>query len=171
MNAATQPGGGSGVTPATLSEPAFEVVAVRDTFAATAGWPAEPGSVQLEADGTAAVFHYAPGRWLVIGTAGVAARMEAASQAGDCTVVDVTGKWQALRAHGAESAARLASAANVDELLRGRGCAAAMLFGCPVILVREAAGVQVLIPRSYRDAFHYAYEQVRITPASGRSQS
>lgn len=142
-------------------EPVLEAVALRATCAAAAGWPADPGSVARPAGGDADVLHHAPGRWLLRGDAARAPRALAAAAAGECVLVDVTGKWQALRAGGAEALRRLGHAANLAALLEGRECAAATLFDCPVILVRDGAGYVAWLRRSYVEAFLTALRQAR----------
>jgi len=152
MNDARHADGADDLVPETADVPAFEVVALRESFAVSVGWPAQPGSVRRDAAGVAALLHYAPGRWLLLGAAGLEARAEAAERPEACTVVDVTGKWQAVRAGGADALRRLAGAGNLPLLLRGRECAATTLVDCPVLVARDGAGFVLWVRRSYVEA-------------------
>ena len=127
-----------------------------------AAWPVEPGAVSLGPDDRPTLLHFAPARWLLPDPGGqLMALVAAAVDAGAGTVVDVSGKWQAMQLTGSGAARVLASAVDVRAVLAGRGCAALTLFDCPLVLAGAAGGFALWVRASYADDFAAAVERHR----------
>ena len=121
---------------------------------AAQGWPCAPGGALFDASGSAALLHFAPGRWLVPLPAGIAAAMVAVATAnGDGTAVDVDGKWVAMNLAGPDATRALASAIDIEVSLMNRACAAVTVFDCPVVVVATATGYRIWVGASYAGDF------------------
>lgn len=131
--------------------------------ALSVGWPIEPGGVRRAVDDRLALLHFAPARWLLPDPAAdITALAAAAVAAGAGTVVDVSGKWQAMELTGPGATRMLASAVDPVAVLDGRGCAALTLFDCPVVLAHHAEGFALWVRASYAQDFSAAVERQRI---------
>ncbi len=127
-----------------------------------AAWPVEPGAVSLGPDDRPTLLHFAPARWLLPDPdEALTALVAAAVDAGAGTLVDVSGKWQAMQLTGPGAARVLASAVDLDAVLAGRGCAALVLFDCPLVLARVTGGFALWVRASYACDFTAAVERHR----------
>ena len=150
-----------------MSEPAPEVVAVAlsscyelveltigaqlSAVASSPGgslpWPSVPGAVHVAADGRLEALHFAPGRWLLPEPS--AELLAAVADQSAATLVDTEGKWQRRSLRGSGAMRLLAAAADVEEMLKGRGCAALSLFDCPAIIARAPGSIELWVQSSY----------------------
>jgi heterotetrameric sarcosine oxidase gamma subunit len=123
------------------------------------GWPAPPGAVRHDGDGRPVLLHFAPARWLVPAPhPDIAALLEAAIAAGAGVVIDVEGKWTAVRLLGPGAGRLLASTVDVESLLAGRECGGVSLFDCPAVLTRVPDGFAIWVQSSYAADFIAAVE-------------
>jgi heterotetrameric sarcosine oxidase gamma subunit len=130
--------------------------------AVTAAWPSAPGAVRYDAQRRPQLLHFAPGRWLAPDPdAEIRALLADAALAEAGVVLDVTGKWDALRISGAGASRLLACAIAVEPVLEARDCAAVTLFDCPAILTRAADGFALWVQSSYATDFAASAERFR----------
>ncbi|MGB8692664.1 MAG: hypothetical protein WCD08_04070 [Steroidobacteraceae bacterium] len=104
-------------------------------------WDAPPGAA-LSSDSLGLALHFAPARWLLLDTA--AALVDAAVQSG-ALAVDVEGKWTFIELAEPHAKRALSAAVNVEAVLDGRDCAAAILFDCPAVIARRDRGESILV--------------------------
>ena len=124
------------------------------TELAAQGWPCTPGAALFDTSGSAALLHFAPGRWLVPQPAGVPAAMVAvATEHGYGTAVEVDGKWVAMNLAGREASRALASAIDIEASLMDRDCAAVTVFDCPAVVVATADGYRLWVGASHAGDF------------------
>ncbi len=123
-----------------------------------ADWPCAPGGAVRAIDGSASIFHFAPGHWLIPQlTPAIEAQLAAASRAGAGAAFTVDGQWQAIELAPPQALA-LAATLDVPALLAGRECAAVMLFDCPAVVARTTSyasddqGYTVWVRASYAQA-------------------
>jgi heterotetrameric sarcosine oxidase gamma subunit len=125
-----------------------------------ADWPSAPGAIRYDAIQQPELLHFAPGRWLAPDPKPeLAALLQAAASAGTGTLVDVTGKWDRVIVSGAQATRVLASTISVDVVLNDRGCAAATLFDCPAIVLRQGTAFTLWVQSSYGADFLAAAER------------
>jgi sarcosine oxidase gamma subunit len=119
-----------------------------------APWDAPPGAV-LSSDSLGLALHFAPARWLLLDTA--AALVDAAVQSG-ALAIDVEGKWTLIELPEPYARRTLSAAVNVEAVLDGRDCAAAILFDCPAVIARRDRGESfvVCVHSSYAFSFKRA---------------
>jgi len=129
-----------------------------------ADWPSAAGALRLDAAKRPELMHFAPGRWLAPEpTSAVAAMLNSAAAGAAGTLVDVTGKWEAMVICGAGAARLLASTIDVDAILKDRGCAAATLFDCPAILAAPGADFALWVQASYSADFIATVQRLQST--------
>lgn len=120
------------------------------------GFPAarQPGTAAELAPG-ARVLHFAPGRWLLTGTAPEleAGCIERLSRVGALSL-DGRAKWCVLELHGADAPRVLSGLLAVEQVMGTRGCAAATLLDCPGVLATSAAGLEYWVGRSWARWLH-----------------
>jgi len=136
---------------------AVEIVLLDGSAAAELGLQLDPGHSMERASATRnlAPLAIAPGRWLWLN----ADADETAGKLGaSACVVDVEGKWTVFTCGGPRARRALATAVDIDRVLRARGCASLTLFDCPVVLVgTEPDGFVVCVQSSYATSFEAAY--------------
>lgn len=132
----------------------IELIFPPSATAPPAPWDAPPGAV-LSSDSLGLALHFAPARWLLLGTA--AALVDAALQSG-ALAIDVEGKWTLIELTEPYARRALSAAVNVEAVLDGRDCAAATLFDCPAVIARRDgyAGYFVCVHASYAFSFNLA---------------
>ena len=127
-----------------------------------ADWPDAPGAVDHDASHRPVLLHFAPGRWLAPEpTTAMRVRLAALARAGAGTVVNVTGKWDALIIGGPGAPRLLACAVAIEAALDGRGCAALTLFDCPTIVTRMNGEFALWVQSSYTTDFAATVERFR----------
>ena len=125
-------------------------------------WPSAPGDVRFDDQSRPVLAHFAPGRWLAPEpSAPTLDLLNDAAGSGAGTLMNVTGKWDALRIFGPGAMRLLACTVNCEVLLDNRSCAAATLFDCPAILMRTSDGFSVWVQSSYGAHFLATAEQFR----------
>jgi heterotetrameric sarcosine oxidase gamma subunit len=125
-------------------------------------WPSAPGAVRFDEQFRPLLAHFAPGRWLAPEPSPqTLAFLNDAAGSGAGTLVDVTGKWDAIRICGPGSVRLLACTINCEVMLENRDCAAATLFDCPAILMRTSDGFSAWVQSSYTGHFLATAEQFR----------
>ena len=121
---------------------------------AFADWPTAPGAMRRDAAQQPALLHFAPARWLAPDPApAMRTLLDAAASAGGGTVIDVSGKWEALSIVGPGASRLLACAIDIEAVLEGRDCVAVVLFDCPAIVARAVDGFAVWVQASYAADF------------------
>lgn len=130
---------------------------------ATADLPASPGAVQHDAAGSAALLHFAPGRFLVPAPGpNMIRHLDALAAAGVGAVFNVGGKWRAIRLTGAGAERLLAAAVDVAAVLSHRACAAVQLLDCPVVLARTGDGFELWVQASYATDLAGSLDRIRV---------
>ncbi len=111
-----------------------------------------------------ALLPIAPGRWFAPSLeATTESLMEAASNAGSGTVIDVSGKWYAMTLVGRGASRLLASTIDIEAVLLDRPCAALTLFDCPAIVARSPLGFSIWVHSSYATHFAGVIQQLGAT--------
>jgi heterotetrameric sarcosine oxidase gamma subunit len=159
MTGAGNPAAGDSVYGALEKLPVIEIVALGAALPALAHGAEAPGSVRRDASGRAIVLHFAPRRWLAVADSYSANPEPSGCRRDDCTVTDVTGKWEVVRVVGTRAARVLASSLDIAAVLADRECAAAMLFDCPTVVVRDDDGFTIWVRSSYRLALSAALQR------------
>jgi heterotetrameric sarcosine oxidase gamma subunit len=130
------------------TEGMLEFVAFGDSAEALPGWPLQPGEVRRGPAGGPEILHFAPRRWLLPAPdAARCASAAAAAAAGAGTVVEVEGKWTAMKLEGPDATRLLSASLDIAAVLDSRECAAAVLFDCPAVIAlgaAEATGAAVM---------------------------
>ena len=130
-------------------------------------WPRTPGAVRFDAHQRPVLLHFAPGRWLVPDPDLVTrALLASTAQQGSGTLVDASGKWDALVIHGPGAARLLACDLAIEAVLRDRDCAAVTLFDCPATIARVPGGFALWVQSSYTSDFMACAESFRAALAS-----
>ena len=125
-------------------------------------WPSAPGAVRFDERSRPLLAHFAPGPWLASDPSPqTLALLNEAAGSGAGTLMNVTGKWDAMQIRGAGAMRLLACTVNCEVMLDNRGCAAATLFDCPAILMRSSDGFSVWVQSSYSAHFLATAEQFR----------
>ncbi len=125
-------------------------------------WPSAPGAVRRDAAQRALMLHFAPGRWLAPDPdSETRAILDSAATAGRGTVVDVTGKYDALSVSGFGATRLLACGIDIESIMQARECAALTLFDCPAIISRVADGYSIWVQSSYATDFAATAERFR----------
>jgi sarcosine oxidase gamma subunit len=131
-------------------------------------WPHAPGAVRFDAQQRAVLLHFAPGRWLApdpdLETRSLLA---GAAQRGIGTLVDASGKWDAVLILGPGAARLLACDLAIEAILSDRDCAAVTLFDCPATVARAPEGFALWVHSSYTTDFMATAERFRTSLASG----
>ena len=118
--------------------------------------------MRYDAQQRPALLHFAPGRWLAPDpSAETRSLLAGAVQQAPGTVVDVTGKWDALMISGPGAHRLLACAISIEAVLDGRDCAAVTLFDCPATLARVQGQFALWVQSSYTTDFLHTAERFR----------
>ncbi len=139
----------------------IELIFPPSATAPPAPWDAPPGAV-LSSDSLGLALHFAPARWLLLGTA--AALVDAALQSG-ALAIDVEGKWTLIELTEPYARRALSAAVNVEAVLDGRDCAAATLFDCPAVIARRDRGESFLV--CVHSSYAFSFKQA-LTAALAR---
>ena len=122
-------------------------------------WCAFTGRLPVAQPGSGQALHIAPARWLLLGPNDAwLAQLARAEQAGRGALTDVTGRWESVAMPGSTPPAGLAdhplnAAAPLELVLRDRDVASLWAFDCPVLIVRHADRIEVLVEASYACSF------------------
>lgn len=130
------------------------VITTKGAATLVAGHWCQDAGGAIDVDGWPSALKFAPHRWLVDASRHI--DVSDAVRAG-AAVIDVEGRWARFVFRGEGGRRALAAATGIDGLLRGRRCAATMLFDCPAIVASVPAVPSaewfVLVAASYSASF------------------
>ena len=154
--------------------PCFEWTGFVYRLAALGEHCERPGQVN-RLTGLGRSLHYASDRWLIPHPApSTLEELERAANAGDGVLTEISGKWLLIRLVGAAiagaarhepSASPLAAGFAQEHVLKDRDCAALWLFDCPVIVSRDARGLEIWLEASYEASFLSTLESLGVIPS------
>jgi hypothetical protein len=128
---------------------AFELVAFGELAADfEPRWPRDPGAVLRDDQGEPLLLHIAARRWfLARDDEALAPAVAAFARAG--AVIDVRGKWHALRESEGTRAPWLRASLDLESALDGRDCAAVTILDAPAWVARAREGLAIWVPPSF----------------------
>lgn len=132
----------------------YELVAVRSGVTFGEHWPTAPGAVRFALSGRPLVLHLAPERWLLADPdEDVLSECKEYVTAGLAALSNVDGKWQMLALSIDVARGVLARSCFVESILNSRGCAATVLFDCPVVISARREAIDIWVQSSHLSAF------------------